>query len=295
MGNQTQVLDQIWEQQRTKDSYNPVDQVRKAALKALEEHTNRSVISYYSGWLHGASSPATPVADIDMQGFMLALHQLPKDKGVDLILHTPGGGISSTESIVEYLFDYFGCDIRAIVPQQAMSAGTMIALSCKSIVMGKHSRLGPIDPQIMGVPSQALLEEFRQAIQEIKEEPASLPLWQQIISKYPPTVLTACEQANEWSKSMVSSWLSRNMCEGAPKRATDITEGFSSHREHKAHSRQLPPAKCIELGVEVVELEADGELQDRLLTLHHAYMHTLAITGVAKIIESSNGETYMLS
>ena len=41
----------------------------------------------------------------------------------------------------------FGTDIRAIVPQLALSAGTMVALACKEIIMGKHSSLGPIDPQ----------------------------------------------------------------------------------------------------------------------------------------------------
>ena len=229
-----------------------------------------------------------------MQGFMLAVYQMPKKSGVDLILHTPGGGISATESIVEYLHSYFGNDIRAIVPQQAMSAGTMMALACSEVVMGKHSRLGPIDPQIMGVPSQALLEEFRKAIQEIKEEPASAPLWREIIGKYPPTVLTACEQANEWSTSMVAKWLKRNMCKGDKARAEQIAANFSSHRDHKAHSRQLAPDKCESEGVVVQRLEKDKKLQDAVLSLHHSYMHTLSLTGVAKIIESSNGETYML-
>ena len=38
----------------------------------------------------------------------------------------------------------------------AMSGGTMIACSCKEILMGKHSSLGPVDPQIMGIAAQQL-------------------------------------------------------------------------------------------------------------------------------------------
>ncbi len=63
-----------------------------------------------------------------------------------MILHTPGGDIAATESIVDYLYCMFDKDIRVIVPQISMSAGTMIALASKEIVMGKHSNLGPIDP-----------------------------------------------------------------------------------------------------------------------------------------------------
>jgi membrane-bound ClpP family serine protease len=57
----------------------------------------------------------------------------------------------------------FGTNIRAIIPQMAMSAGTMIALSTREIIMGKHSNLGPIDPQIAGIPAHGVIEEFNRA------------------------------------------------------------------------------------------------------------------------------------
>ena len=72
------------------------------------------------------------------------------------ILYAPGygdmgiGDIAAAESIVDYLHLIFGDDIRAIVPQMAMSAGTMIALSCPTIIMGKESNLCPVDPQFHG-------------------------------------------------------------------------------------------------------------------------------------------------
>lgn len=73
---------------------------------------------------------------------MTVIHQLDRNKGLDLILHTPGGDTAATESIVDYLHNMFGNNIRAIVPQLAMSAGTMIACSCKEIIMGLQSSLG---------------------------------------------------------------------------------------------------------------------------------------------------------
>lgn len=294
MGNQTQVLQEVQRIEGQLRSIRPLDEIRKKYREALVEKTGRNVIAYYSGWLHGNQSQAVAVDGMDMQGFMLALSGCERERGLDLILHTPGGDISATESIVNYLHSFYEANIRAIVPQQAMSAGTMIALSCKSIVLGKHSRLGPIDPQINGLPTQAVLSEFEDAIEDIEQRPASAPLWQSIIGKYPPTFLTACKNANDWSKTMVEKWLLEGMCGGNKKQAQVIVEAFSKHEEHKSHGRQLDAELCKGYGVTVEDLEGDQDFQDAVLSFHHAYMHTLASTGLAKIIESSNGEAYLL-
>jgi ClpP class serine protease len=88
--------------------------------------------------------------------------------------------MAATESLVDYLRSMFGTDIRAIIPQIALSGGTMIALACKEIIMGKHSSLGPIDPQFNGMPAHGIIEEFNQAAHEIKADQSKIPLWQMI-------------------------------------------------------------------------------------------------------------------
>lgn len=50
-----------------------------------------------------------------------------------------------------------------------MSAGTMIACSCKQILMGKHSSLGPVDPHFNGIPAIGVIEEIKKAYQQICE------------------------------------------------------------------------------------------------------------------------------
>src|SRR5579875_2518168 len=145
------------------------DMVRRKYLRELCEFTNRNVIIYYSGWLQkpqvitAGFGQLFTINDSDKNGFMATIHQLEREKGLDLILHTPGGEISATESLVDYLRSMFRTDIRAIIPQLAMSAGTMIACSCKEIIMGKHSSIGPIDPQIGGRPAHGIIEEFERA------------------------------------------------------------------------------------------------------------------------------------
>ncbi len=119
------------------------DVVRRNYLERLYSLTERSIIIYYSGWLQKGSlrNLSFQLDDSDKNGFMAVIHGLDRSKGLDLILHTPGGSVAAAESLVDYLREMFGTNIRAIVPQLALSAGTMVAFACKEIVMGKHSSL----------------------------------------------------------------------------------------------------------------------------------------------------------
>ncbi len=156
---------------------NGFDFFRKKYLKELSNLTKRNTISYYSGWLNGNNpSVSFGIDDNDINAFMSCIHGLDKTKGLDLILHTPGGEVGATESIVHYLRQIFGIDIRVIVPQIAMSGGTMIACSSKEILMGKQSSLGPIDPQYRGVSAQGVLSEFKKAQEDVKQDKAAASL-----------------------------------------------------------------------------------------------------------------------
>lgn len=272
---------------------NTIDTVRRKYLKKVHDLTERNVIAYYSGWLQKPKAPDTAVNDKDKGGFMLCINKLDKSKGLDLILHTPGGDIAATESLVDYLYATFNKDIRAIVPQISMSAGTMIALSAKEIMMGKHSNLGPIDPQLGGLACQAVLDEFRQAKQDIKQNPHSAALWQVIIGKYHPTFLGACQQSIEWSEKMVSKWLDENMCSDCGDRVNEIMKTFADHKKQKSHARHISKAECESVGLKIKSLEDDQALQDAVLTTHHAFMHTFTNTKSVKIIENHTGIAYV--
>lgn len=104
------------------------------------------------------------INDEDKTGFMSCIHTLDRSKGLNLILHTPGGELAATESLVYYLRDMFGNNKWVIVPEIAMSAGTMIVCASQIIIMGKHSSLGPIDPQYSGLSTYGVIEEVERDI-----------------------------------------------------------------------------------------------------------------------------------
>jgi len=279
---------------------SPWDVVRRKHLERLAEYTGRNVIVYYSGWLQkpDASAAVVQVNDNDKNGLMATIHQLDRAKGLDLLLHTPGGDTAATESIVDYLRSMFGTDIRAIVPQLAMSAGTMIAMSCGEIIMGTHSSLGPIDPQFGGVAAHAVVEEFKRALEEVQANPATTPIWQVIVSRYNPTLIGECERSIKWSEEMVHDWLKTGMFrqnDDADALAATVVAAFADHDLTRAHGRHISMAKAVELGLPITALEGDQELQDRVLTVHHACAHTLAASAAVKLIENHNGIAFIQS
>jgi len=295
MPNWGEVVLEINSASQNDPTCNPFDVVRRKYLAVIHEVTGRNVIAYYSGWLQKQGSADAAVNDKDKSGFMLTINKLDKTKGLDLLLHTPGGDIAATESLVDYLYSIFDKNIRVIVPQISMSAGTMIALSSQEIVMGKHSNLGPIDPQMGGVACQAVVDEFNQAVADITANPPSAAVWQVIISKYHPTFLGSCKQAIQWSEEMVSKWLTNNMCADNPEKVKTILETFSNHKKQKSHSRHISKQECIDVGLKINNLEDDQKLQDAVLTTHHMFMHTFSNTNTVKIIENHLGIAYIES
>jgi ATP-dependent protease ClpP protease subunit len=288
MPNWSEVLKEIQEEIKTGNN-NSLDTVRRKYLSKIEIKTGRNVIAYYSGWLQKPNSNDSAINDKDKSSFMATIHGLDRSKGLDLILHTPGGDLAATESIIDYLNSMFNYDIRTIIPQISMSAGTMLALSSKEIMMGKQSNLGPIDPQMGGIACQAVIDEFNFAKNDIKNNPHAAVLWQAIISKYHPTFLIACQQAIEWSKNIAKVALLKNMCKHSTSQVDKILSVFADHSVQKSHSRHISLDECKNAGLKIIEMESDNELQDLILTTHHAFMHTLSHSSAIKIVENHLG------
>ena len=268
------------------------DAVRRKYLAQLTELTGRNTIAYYSGFLSKAGIQGLEINDEDKNGFMAAIHGLDRGRGLDLLLHTPGGETAATQSIVDYLRRMFGHNIRAIVPQIAMSAGTIVACSCREMVMGSQSNIGPIDPQLRGIPAYGVIEEFKRAFAEIKKDPVKAQLWQVIIAQYRPTFLGQCDNAIKWSNAFVREQLAGVMFAGeadAVAKARRVVARLTDYRGNRTHDRHINIDECIAMGLKVSRLEDDPGLQDLVLTVHHCYMHTLANTPSFKIIENHKG------
>ena len=279
------------------------DGVRRKYLRRLNKETGRAVILYASAWFESRPIPPADlqVSHRDIGGFMETVSNV-SEREVDLILHSPGGSAEAAESIVEYLRNRFD-HVRAIIPVAAMSAATMIALSADEIVMGQHSQLGPIDPQFIistpegprSAPAKAILNQFELAKREC-ESPKNLAAWMPILRTYAPGLLTQCEDSRKLASNMVSGWLKRYMfsCDQDKDRKADqIAEWFADYESFHSHARRVGRDQAREVGLIVSDLEANEQVQDAVLSVHHATMHTFSATAVAKIVENHRGRAWI--
>lgn len=279
-----------------------INQLRLQYISHLSGYTKRNVIVYYSTFLQGnimSSNPELMINDNDLNGFMNAVSGLDRSKGLDLVLHTPGGITTATEAIVKYLRKCFNNNIRVIVPHMAMSAGTMIACSAKEIVMGKESSLGPIDPQYRNVPAEGVIDEFNRAVKEIQANPQMSLVWKEIISQYRPTFLGECQYAIDLSRNLVTEWLSSCMFKNSKQKkekVDSIVNGLASHSFSKLHDKHYDYEDCKKIGLKVVKLESDPSLQDAVLSVHHSYvLSSYVLPGTVKFIENNQGQTFVIS
>ncbi len=289
---------------------SPHDQVRRKYLAELSSYTGRPVIVYASGWLEGRPVPDPSVVGVatrDLMGFMEAVHGLPPGP-LDLILHSPGGDPDAAKAIMSYLRDVGFDPIRAIIPISAMSAATMMALSCDDILMGHHSQLGPIDPQFTlttpdgprSAPAQAILDQFERGKQECAASPQSLAAWLPILRSYSPGLLSQCLTAQEAAEETVAIAMQTYMFKELPRsdaesRAKEIAGWFNSHKTHRSHGKPLRYDELVEKKVRVMLLEDDDALQDKVLSAWHGVQLSLSQVAVNKLIENNRGKAWMLS
>jgi ClpP class serine protease len=108
------------------------------------------------------SVPVARMIDLeDAQQIIPAIKETPADTPIDLILHTPGGMLLAAMQIARAV-NAHPSRVTVHVPVYAMSGGTLIALAADEIIMDTFSVLGPIDPQIVGIPAASLVEVKQQ-------------------------------------------------------------------------------------------------------------------------------------
>jgi hypothetical protein len=240
----------------------------------------------------------TSVVLSDMQGMMEVCKGLT-GPNLDILLHSPGGSAEATASIVRYLRQKYK-HIRVFVPLAAMSAATMWALAADEIVMGKHSQLGPIDPQLVSTqgqfPARAIIEQFERAKRECAEDASVLGAWMPILQQYGPSLLEQCEKAELLAKRLVTEWLQEYMFrdhDDPLALAKDAAGWFANYEIHQSHSLGIGREAAAGQGLNITNLEDDQDLQDAVLSVHHATIHTLTATPAVKLIENQNGKAFV--
>jgi hypothetical protein len=274
-----------------------LDTLRSVSARRSE----RNVLFYSSAFLQKPllNPVLTQITHEDINGFMSTLYGMQWDKGLTLLMHTPGGVTNATETIVQYLHSKFA-DIEVIVPTFAMSAGTMISLAANRIVMGRQSQLGPIDPQLQisgkFVSARAIVDQFDRAKGEVTADLRLAHVWAPILQSLGPALLVEAQNALDYGERMVANWLAHRMFDGranATQMGRDTAGYFNDATIHKSHGRRIDRYEARSRNVAIDDLEDDQDLQDDVLTAYHLMTIMYEQTVAAKMIWSSHGPTWI--
>ena len=137
-----------------------LDSRRLGAMRAIEKRRKSRVIAmvHRQETMSLLGFPIMRYIDInDAEEVMRAVRLTDDDVPIDVIVHTPGGLILPTDQIASALLRH-PAKVTVFVPHYAMSGGTLIALAADEIVMAPNAVLGPIDPQVGGLPAASIIK-----------------------------------------------------------------------------------------------------------------------------------------
>lgn len=207
-----------------------------------------------------------------------------KRKNLAVILETTGGYIEVTQRIAD-TFRHHYARVEFLVPNFAMSAGTVLVMSGDAIRMDYYSVLGPIDPQVErpggeSVPALGYLAQYERLIEKSANgqlTPAELAF---LVEKFDPAELYRYEQARELSVSLLTEWLEKYKFSNWKKtrtrgrrvtqkmridRAEEIARNFNDTDRWHSHGRGISMAVLQkDLNLEIDDFGLDPELASKI-------------------------------
>ena len=272
------------------------------ALIKIASRRNSNVLVYASGFLQKPSTPPNllQISPEDINGFMASINGMNFEQPLTLILHTPGGVMTATETIVEYLRSKFS-GIEVIVPVYAMSGGTMIAMAADRIIMGRQSQLGPIDsqfsmPQGGSMSATSILAQFERAKKEIAQDKTAAAAWAPILATIGPSLIQSAQNALDCGQQMVEKWLTAYLfsnLDNPEAKAKGVASYFNDEDVHLNHGRRIGAGEADEIGLNIELLEDNQNFQEDVLTAYHLLTIIFEQTPAAKIMRNNLGRGWV--
>lgn len=145
------------------------------------------------------------------------VHDADHRQDLHLMLNSPGGDGETAVRLVRSAQSRCR-ELTVIVPDQAKSAGTLLAMGAHHILMGPVSDLGPVDPQlrIAGergarlVAAKDLLNAFENAQRAVEERPETYPLHASLLADIDAVMLQFARSALARTDELVEEALRSN-------------------------------------------------------------------------------------
>lgn len=224
-------------------------------LKTIsEKHFNKSDIIAYMGGIDDRVSIPLWKRSIEKNGITA------NERGITslvILLSTHGGSVNAVEKMVE-ITRYFYEEIYFVIYSEAMSAGTVWAMSGDKIYMSYASSLGPIDPQVPDeagryIPALGTLDKVNEIINRSSNGLVTQAELMQL-QKISLGMIRFYEQARDLSIALLQKWLVKYKFkdwniheskrtpvteEDKKNRAKEIAESLSDNNIWHSHGRYI--------------------------------------------------------
>ncbi|WP_288882567.1 SDH family Clp fold serine proteinase [Pedobacter panaciterrae] len=232
------------------------------AIDGISAIRQRPVICYIANVGNDKLNGSRAIDASDDLPFAEMVSSVPSEhKEIDVLIVTPGGSGDQVARFVNHLRPRFE-KVTFIIPNVAMSAGTILAMSGDDIIMDSRATIGPIDPQVLRqdgsfAPAQSILT----VIKEIQERGQRLidagknPLWTdlQVLNKIDAKEIGIALNGSKFSIELVADYLYNYKFKNwtvhstgiavtdAEKKARskEVAEKLCDHGEWKTHSRGI--------------------------------------------------------
>jgi hypothetical protein len=220
--------------------------------------------------------PLNSIDDADLDSVFTSLRRSNpnKERNVCLILLSRGGSIEPAYQISKLCKQWSATKFIVAIPRYAKSAATLIALGADEIHIGPLGQLGPIDPQLGGLPALGV----SQALQTIAQLAEKFPGSSVMFAEYLKRVLTVeqigyCDRiaksASQYAHRLLSSKVS----------ISDRAEFIANQlvQEYKDHSFVIDVEESRKLiGEDLVKSDSSElELAERLYQLFDEFNYLL--------------------
>lgn len=214
-----------------------------------------------------------------------------RNKDLSIVLETDGGSIEVVERIADVLrHHYTEGEINFIVPNRAMSAGTVLVMCGDNIYMDYYSVLGPVDPQVRSqtsgffVPALGYLNKYEELVEKSHEGTLSAAEMGFMIEKFDPAELDSFEKARDLSTALLVHWLTKYKFKDwntTKDRGLEVTDDMKAERaeeigkklndtDHwKSHSRGISMSVLQrDLNLVVEDFGTDDNKNDAISQYH---------------------------
>lgn len=258
--------------------------------KDIQELRGRPLLVYFTKFPDAPQNAPISIDQTDVDGFTDLIDTATDGQEIDVLIHSPGGSPEATERIVGLLRARFD-RVHFLIPHSAFSAATMLALSGDTVSLHPSAVMGPIDPQINGIPARSIRRGFDRVRDLLQEEgPEALPAYIPLLEKHSLELLEICDDSLKLSQELAKAWLTDYMFGEDEERQDTIenaVEFFSSYDVHKTHSRPLGFAKLKDLGLKISI--ADSALASLLREAYILLNGFFSVGAFVKIFENSTG------